>query len=405
MISLFITHVKYRNLVISYSLSVLIDSLLFMSLLKYIELNTESGFQFTLFYILYYLPAALFALFIGAWIEKRTLQKVMHHSIWFRILLMILFLLTSWAVPYWAVFIFIFLEASIAIFYLPANDALVPRIVDKRVRAEANSLVKLLFVVMHIVGFLAAAILIKFHIPIQIIFIISIVALLFCSNRLTKVTPHITGEAEQSTSIKQLTMDGLAYISKKEKVKKVFLLFGCAWLVASSIDIVIIQYLTQIAKTGSEMLGIVGIGTFTGIILGATISPYLYQNVNLKWLFILPLFVYALTIESLSMFNHWLMIIPFFFIGGITLGIYEVIFTTYLQDHVSQKYFARVFSVYNMILNSMPLPGLLFLGTAMKQVGIYQTIHFISLFLLVIGVLAIFLLPSFQRETAAKRGT
>ncbi|MGM0777916.1 MAG: MFS transporter [Bacillota bacterium] len=404
MISLFITHVKYRNLVISYSLSVLIDSLLFMSLLKYIELNSESSFHFTLFYVLYYLPAALFALFIGAWIEKRPLQKVMHNSIWVRILLIILILLTSWAIPYWAVFIFIFLEASIAIFYLPANDALVPRIVDKKVRAEANSLVKLLFVIMHIVGFLAAAILIKVQVPIQIIFIISIAALLFCSNRLTKVTPDITGEAEQATSIKQLTMDGLAYISKKEKVKKVFLLFGCAWLVASSIDIVIIQYLTQIAKTGSEMLGIVGIGTFTGIIMGATISPYLYQNVNLKWLFILPLFVYALTIESMSMFDHWLMIIPFFFIGGITLGIYEVIFTTYLQDHVSQNYFARVFSVYNMILNSMPLPGLLFLGTAMKQIGIYKTIHFISLFLLVIGVLAIFLLPSFYRETAAEVG-
>jgi MFS transporter, DHA3 family, macrolide efflux protein len=398
MIALLTSQMKYRNLVISYSLSVLIDALIFMSMLKYIEMNGVNSSHFTWFYIAYYLPAALFALVIGAWIEKQILQKIMRNSIWMRIILLASFIIVFPYLPYWSVFVFIFLEATIAIFYLPANDALVPRIVEKKDRAEANGMIKLLFVLMHIIGYVAAAFLIQNDISLTAIFIFAIMGLLLCLRQLSKVTPLLKGEAEHDKPLKELTLEGLKYILSKNIVKKVFIMFGFAWVVASSIDIVIIQYLAEVAHTGTEMLGIIGVGTFSGIIVGAVVSPYLYEKMNLKWLFILPLFVYALTVESMSMFQNWILIIPFFFIGGITLGIYEVIFTTYLQDNVSESYFARVFSVYNMILNSMPLPGLLFLGVAMNKIGIFPTIHVISVFLAILGFSSIFFLSGFQKN-------
>jgi hypothetical protein len=63
--------------------------------------------------------------------------------------------------------------------------------------------------------------------------------------------------------------------------------------------------------------------------------------------------------------------------------------TTYLQDNNDEAYYTRIFSIQGMILSSMPLPGLLFLGGLIELLGIQYTIIVIALFLFVLSIIAL----------------
>jgi hypothetical protein len=63
--------------------------------------------------------------------------------------------------------------------------------------------------------------------------------------------------------------------------------------------------------------------------------------------------------------------------------------TTYLQDNKDEAYYTRIFSIQGMILSSMPLPGLLFLGGLIELLGIQYTIIVIALFLFVLSIIAL----------------
>ncbi|MCM3290954.1 hypothetical protein M3661_12520 [Paenibacillus sp. MER 180] len=70
-------HKAFRQLFAGRILSVFADSILFFSLLKWIEIKSGGTESFTFFYVAHYLPIVLLALPAGAWISGKTLQHVM----------------------------------------------------------------------------------------------------------------------------------------------------------------------------------------------------------------------------------------------------------------------------------------------------------------------------------------
>ena len=85
----------FRNLFLGRILSVFADSIMFFSLLKWIEIQSGDTSSFTWFYVAYYLPVTLLALPIGTWIENKTLQKVMIFSDGIRVVVLLTFPLVN----------------------------------------------------------------------------------------------------------------------------------------------------------------------------------------------------------------------------------------------------------------------------------------------------------------------
>ncbi len=399
---MFLNLLKNKNfslLLSGYILSILVDSVVFMTLVKWLEIEGKDPKFFTIFYICSYFPAALLSLPIGAWIETRIFQNVMKYSTLIRVGLIILFLLMFHENPITIIFIYTIIESTIAIFFFPANDSLLPHIVKDNERAYANGIFKLLFVVIQTLGYMISTLLIKFNISFYVIFIISAILLSISVICVSKIKPYISNKENKGVPFISLMKDGLSYIYKKKMVKNMFFLFACAWAIASSIDLLIINYLTNIAKTGAENFGFVATATFTGMMVGASFAPKIYYQFERKWLFLLPLFIYSMAVFSMSLFSNWLLILPFFFLGGISFGIFEVYFTTFLQDETDSSHYARVFSIYTMILNSAPLPGLLLLGVWIESTSILFTINSIALFLLCVGVISAFTFPKINNDS------
>lgn len=379
---------NYTYLLLGYVTSIFADATIFMVALKLIENLSNDTSSYTWLYIVHYLPAVLFSVLIGAWLNTKKLEKVMLNSLVIRLIILLAFLLVGGPNHLSLIFLFIFAESFISIFFLPSTDTLVTKIVSKEQRLEANGIIKLLYVVMQGVGFGVATVLIKLHIPLNVVFFICLFVLLFSGLFIFRI--RATYKTEEPTQpIMQEVADIFAYLKKNKLTTKIFLLFGAAWFIASSIDLIVISYLTNVAKVSSDNFGIVSIVVFVGMIMGAYFSSYVYGKVHIKYIFSFPLLVYTITVYSMYVFNTWTYILPFFLLGGVSLGFFEVCFTTFLQDNNHEKYYTRIFSFQNMILSSMPLPGLLFLGVFIQWTGIKITILIISILLLLLTFLAL----------------
>ncbi|WP_160724809.1 MFS transporter [Bacillus sp. USDA818B3_A] len=379
---------KYVSLLTAYMLSVLIDAIMFMELVKQVEFLSPQNYGYTGLYLFHFLPAALFSIPIGAWINSRHIVKVIRGSLIIRILVISLFLIVAGLSNMIFLYIFIFIESLMAAFILPSTDTLVTKVVKKRELTEANAWVKVSFVLMQMIGYGIATITIKLHISIYQMLLFSIIALGISALLISKVqyTVHVKTKSPQ---IKGDILELFQYLNRKRDMKRLFLLFASAWLVASSIDLIIIEYLTKLSHVPSENFGIIAIMVFIGMMIGAYFAPIVYQRMNVRLIFGLPLLVYTVTVFTMFLFHNWIYTLPFFLAGGVSLGIFEVCFTSYLQDNNEEKFYTRIFSLQGMVLSSMPLPGLLFLGGIIKFLGIQHTILMVSFFLSILALFAL----------------
>ncbi len=387
------TNSSFRNLFLGRIFSVLADSMLFFSLLKWIEIQSNDTGSFTWFYVAYYLPMTFLALPVGTWIENRTLQKVMMLSDGLRVIVLLAFPMVMYAVAYQWTYLLLIMVSVFGLFFTPANQALLPYIIATEDRAKANSLFQLGFTAVKIVGQITTAFLIKLMIPISVLLLLSAGFLFLSLLFIRKVKPLIKKEATEKQNQLKMMKEGVLYIWNHPQFKPLFIFLAVAMLIATSIDLVLISFLTTILAVGVENLSFIGTASLLGIILGASLIPRWYKIVDRKWLIIPPLFALGISIGALLVIQNWLWILPFFFIQGIALGGFNVTFVTYLQDEVQSENYTRTFSMYNMIASSMALPGILSIGVLLTAIGTINTIGIMTGMLILLGVIGCFYIP------------
>ncbi|WP_391207274.1 MFS transporter [Psychrobacillus sp. L4] len=392
----------FRNLFTGRVLSIFADSIMFFSLLKWIELYSSGSSSFTWFYIAYYLPMTIFALPIGAWLEDKTLQKVMVFSDGIRVFILVLFLLTmSFIQVEWTYLLLLFISL-LGLFFVPASQSLLPFVVKQEDRAKANSLFQLGFTVLRMIGQISTAALIKLGIPIPILLLIVASCLLLSLVFIWNVKPWFRKESSEKVGQWEMMMDGIRYIATHQTLKALFLLLAFAMLIVSSIDLVLISFLTERLKVGVENLSFIGTSSLIGIIIGASITPKWYRKIDRKKLIIPSLFAICFTLGALLFIQNWWFILPLFTIQGIAIGVYQVTFVTYLQDVVAKENYTRTFSLFHMITSTMALPGIIVFGLLLNKIGTMNSILMMVCTLLLLAIVSCFTVPALGKGEIRK---
>lgn len=384
----------FRNLFIGRVLSIFADSIMFFSLLKWIELYSSSSNSFTWFYIAFYLPVMIFALPIGAWLEDKTLQRIMIYSDGIRVFVLLLFILTMSFIRVEWTYLLLMIISLLGLFFVPASQSLLPFVVKQEDRAKANSLFQLGFTVVRMIGQICTAVLIKIGIPISALLIIVASCLLLSLLFIWNVKPWIRKETTKAKGQWRMIKEGVGYIATHDTLKPLFLLLAFAMLIVSSIDLVLISYLTDYLKVGVENLSFIGTSSLIGIIIGASITPKWYCKIDRRNLIIPSLFAICFTLGALLFVQIWWFILPLFTIQGMAVGVYQVTFVTYLQDVVAAENYTRTFSLFHMISSSTALPGIIVFGLFLNKIGTMNSIMMMVSALLLLAVGSCFTIPA-----------
>ena len=388
------TNSSFRNLFLGKILSVFADSIIFFSLLKWIEIQSTNTGAYTLFFIANYLPVFLLALPIGAWIANKTLKKVMTYSSVIRVIVIVLFLLLIPYLTYQWAYVLLIMWSILGLFFIPANQSLLPQIVADEHRPSANSLLQLGFTLVKIIGQVFTASMIKLSISPTSLLTVSCGLIILSILFIVQIKPVVKQVSIRKQNQWTLMKEGISYVTNHLQLRPLFVILAIAMFIATSVDLILINFLTEVLGVGVENLSYIGTASLLGIIVGASLVPKWYKIIERKWLIVPPLFFLAFSIGCLFFITNWLYILPVFFLQGIALGCFNVTFVTYLQDIVAKENYTRTFSLYHMISSSMALPGILLVGGLLSSIGVISIILYIAGTLLLLGILAIFFIPN-----------
>lgn len=394
--------VKNKNFLLLFGsrfLSIFGDALLFVVLLTMLGSYNTTTFGLSLFYIFSTLPVILFSLPAGAYVGRKYLQKVMATTNILRFILIICLAISTTFYPSpFLIYFFIFVDVICGVFFLPANSSLLPKIMHSEHLAKANSYIQVTMLFAKIASYSIGAWLIKMGLSYQTLLIIIAIFYLASMCLILFIKPYYKNKQVEKKNIRQDVKEGFHFIQTSKIYSRLFIIFGAAWLVGSSVDLYLISYLVEVLGRPHEDLYLITTFSLIGISLGAFIAPSLYQKLDPKNGIYLSSIAFAVVLLLFSLQLPLIVLLPSLVIGGLAQGIFIIFINTYLQSHVPDTYLPRIYSIYNFIYTGVSLLGYLFFGYVIDKIGTLHTGFIISSYLLGIAIVTVMVLPKMREQ-------
>jgi MFS family permease len=330
-------------------ISMIGDWMLFIALPIHIYTLTHSSLATGMMFMVGTLPRIFVGSVAGVFVDRWDRRLTMVVADFSRVLLLLLLLLVRSPESLWIVYVVAFLQATISQFFGPAENALLPRLVDPSYLVAANSLNSLNNNLARLGGPALGGLLLGalgFHSVVLIdslSFLISgsLIALIAPS------TPALMHEDKDAfvtppSSLWEDWLSGLRFIMRNSTVSVIFLVMGIAGVAEGLFNVMFVIFvsrnlgggalefgwLTSVQAIGGLMGGLV-IGWFGHRIQPNRLTGLLAANGILILLLVI--------LASLP----WAMVL--ILLAGIPIVGYSVGVDTLLQRHVADRFRGRVF--------------------------------------------------------------
>lgn len=368
---------KKRFVIISIgqAVSILTSSILQMSIVWYLTLQTGSAIVITMATLAGFLPRALLGFISGVWIDRFDRKKILIISDLFiasaALMLSVVALITD--PPIWLIFIILIARSAGKAFHTPALNAIVPSIVPKDQLARCAGITHSFDSISLIISPALAAILFN-------IWDVSVIALLDVAGAIIAITiiffihvPKIEKiRNTENLHIFQDTKDSLAVIRKNKVLVAVFVvgtLYAFIYFpIGSMYPLITMTYFRGTVADSSVVEIMFSAGSLLGSVLLGIVGSRA-QNVRTIAASI-AIYGIGVTCTGLLPENGLHVFIVLSAIMGITTPFFHGLRTAIIQAKVPEEYLGRVLSlVYSASMLSGPV-GLVLGGRFSDLVGI-----------------------------------
>jgi predicted MFS family arabinose efflux permease len=340
-------------------ISIIGNWMLLAALPFYVYELTGSALATSGLLIAYFLPGILFSsiagVFVDRWDRRRTMIVI---NLLQAMVIPILLLVQSpeWV---WLVYVVAFVESSLSYFFSPAENALLPNLVDEELLISANSLNTLNDNLARIIGpaiggallgvigfssvivadaisYLAAAML--------------IILIAMPKGAQTAVSTESTSKTkEKIAQVWRELVDGLRIVKQNQILRKAFLIIGIALFgdaILSTVMVVFVQ--DNMGLTAVEFGWIMAARGIGGLIGGLLIAQ-LGQKFSTTQLTTGGLLISGAILLVIVNIPILYVALPLLVLAGIPLIAWIVSLQTILQQATEDKYRGRVFGSFGMI--------------------------------------------------------
>jgi len=303
----------------------------------------------------------------------------------------------------WLVYLAGFLESTASQFFGPANNALLPTLVEEDQLITANSLDSLGENSARLVGpALGGVLLATIGLSGVVIFYIStylLAALLMYFIRVPLSEEESTTREKGSvgsvlTAFWGEFAAGLKFVVGEPALSRIFIVLGIAMLGDSILTVLFVAFYQDVVGVGPTEFGLVltvrGLaGIIGGIVIGtigSRFKPDLLISFGLIGSGIALIAMVIWPIYAISLFILILISVP--------LMAWLISSQTWMQSNSPGEYRGRVFGVYGTLSALFSLVGMLFASGLGDTLGITTTLYFGGSIYILAGLLALVLLPS-----------
>jgi MFS family permease len=346
-------------------------------------------------------PPLLFGSIAGVFVDRWDRRWTMIGSSLFRGAVLVILLGVRSADMIWLVYLAGFLESLASQFFGPANNALLPTLVDEDQLISANSLDSLgensaRLIGPALGGVLLASIGLQGVILIDIAsYILAALLMYFIRVPITESVSPVPLEGSAGSTISAFWGEfiaGIKLVSGKKPLSRIFWVLGIAFLGDSILTVLWAAFFQDIVGVGSAEFGLAltvrGVaGILGGLVIGAVGSKFepnhlisfglVGTGIGLLAMVLWP--IYAITLLIMILIS-------------VPLMSWLISSQTWIQTHAPEEYRGRVFGVYGTFSALLMLVGMAFASGMGDTLGISNTLYLGGVIYVLSGLLAVILL-------------
>ncbi|MBN4056471.1 MFS transporter [bacterium AH-315-K05] len=288
------------------------------------------------------------------------------------------------------IYFLVILNGIAQVFFSPAINVAIPRIVDGKDLMTANSLFSTTSSAATLIGPAIGGVLIALH-GAKALFLINGISFLmsaFSELWITIPKQEVSKAKEEKSSMVSEMKLGLEYINKHEIVKFVIIFFAVSMLALGGLPILNIILVKEVFQFSAETFGL--LMSFSGV--GFLVASFCMGKWGKKFselkLIIAGVAVYGLLYALLAFQQNILLISLMFFFVGFAIVVVDIAYGTYLQVAVEDKMRGRVFSIDIALGNVAALISIALVGVMSDVFGVRTTLVVIGLALCVHAIVA-----------------
>ena len=330
-------------------ISMIGDWMLFIALPIHTYNLTHSSLATGIMFMAGTLPRILVGSVAGVFVDRWDRRRIMVVADVSRVFLLPVLLLVRSPESLWIVYVVAFLQATIAQFFGPAENALLPQLVDPSHLVAANSLNTLNNNMARLGGPALGGLLLGllgFHSVVLIdslSFLISGILIFFISSSSLPWTYKTIDESiTAQPKLWEDWLSGLSFIMKSAPISVIFLIMGIAGIAEGFFNVMFVIFVNRNLGGGALEFGWLTSVQASGGLLGGLVIGWIGHRIQPNRLTGLlaangVLILLLVTLSSLP----WAMVL--ILLAGIPIVGYSVGVDTLLQRHVADRFRGRVF--------------------------------------------------------------
>jgi len=382
-------------------ISMIGDWAMFAALPFFVYEITGSVLATGMMFMIQVVPPLVLGSVAGVFVDRWDRRWTMIGSSLFRGAVLLILLGVRSAEMIWLVYLAGFLESAATQFFGPANNALLPTLVEEDQLLTANSLDSLGENSARLIGpALGGALLAT--IGLQGVIIFDICSYLLAAFLMSLIRVAVAGKGEVPTATASAGnalssfwsefVSGFKLVKGKPALSRIFLVLGIAMLGDSILTVLLVAFFQDVVGVGATEFGVVltvrGLaGILGGVVMGAIGSkfrPYHLISVGL--------IITGVALVAMVLFPIYIVSLVIMILLSVPLMAWLISSQTWIQTHAPGDFLGRVFGVYGTLSALLMLIGIGFASGLGETLGISTTLYVGGAIYLLSGVLALALL-------------
>lgn len=310
-------------------------------------------------WLMYYFPSFFMQLFIGPFIDRWSRKRILIHCQIIRMLLAIILLISLVLDSYTIVLIYIIqiIVGLIMPIFTPANQAILPTILNKESLTRANSFLDSIRQVTVITGPVLSGIFVDYF-DIEWVLLLIILAFAVSTGFLFVIQENYQVNKVRKKWITEFR-EGLHYYIEQRLIVLLGIFFGFVQFGIGVTIVTTLPFITTILDQPYSAYGIFMAGFPIGYLIGVLIKQRMSDTDRLGILFT-ALIIGGCTYLSLGFTPWYLLAVITEIIAGIVIAIFNIHHVTLIQRLIPNHAMGKVISVRLLIMRTMMPLGILF---------------------------------------------
>ena len=392
---------NYGLLWVAQLISMIGDWAMFAALPFFIYELTSSVMATGAMFMIQVVPSLVFGSVAGVFVDRWDRRLTMIGSSLFRGVVLVMLLGVRSADMIWLVYLAGFLESTASQFFGPANNALLPTLVDEDQLIIANSLDSLgengaRLIGPALGGVLLASIGLQGVIFFDIVsYLLAALLMYFIRIPVGVAVPALADDGSAGSALSAFWGEfvaGLKLVAGKPALSRIFLVLSIAALGDSILTVLLVAFFQDVVGVGSAEFGLVLTVRGVAGILGGIAVGAIGSKVKPKHLISFGLIGTGLALVAMVFWPVFAISLIIMILLSVPLMAWLISSQTWVQTHAPGEYRGRVFGVYGTLSALLMLIGMAFASGMGDTLGISTTLYFGGGIYILSGLLALALL-------------